>query len=83
MLVRRTVSIEDGSLQRVSAPQGVFFRNDKGDWARSELAAAELAGGEGSALRAEHVVATTAKQAIALLEAIPTETLKGKRDMAF
>ncbi|MBW2523369.1 MAG: AAA family ATPase [Deltaproteobacteria bacterium] len=65
VLVRRTVTIEGGQLERISAPQGVFFRNPDGSWKRSELAAAELAGGEGSALRAEHVVATTAKQALA------------------
>jgi len=65
VLARRTVTIEGGLLERVSAPQGVFFRDDKGTWTRSELAAAELAGGEGSALRPEHVVATSARQALA------------------
>lgn len=65
ILARRTLTIEGGQLVRVTAPQGVFVRSTDGKWSRSELAMAQLEGGEGSALRAEHVVATTARQALA------------------
>ena len=50
VLVRRTVTIEDGTLHRVACPQGVWSRHD-GRWERAEVPAAELAGGEMTAAR--------------------------------
>jgi DNA helicase-2/ATP-dependent DNA helicase PcrA len=50
VLVRRTVTIEDGTLSRVACPQGVWSRNGHG-WERAELPVAELAGGEMTAAR--------------------------------
>jgi DNA helicase-2/ATP-dependent DNA helicase PcrA len=50
VLVRRTVTIEDGVLTRVSCPQGVWSKHD-GTWIRTDLPPAELAGGEGTATR--------------------------------
>jgi len=54
ILVRRTVTIMDGELRRVSAPQGVFVRTAEG-WKHAGASAALLAGGEGTAVRAEHM----------------------------
>jgi DNA helicase-2/ATP-dependent DNA helicase PcrA len=51
---RRTVSIEDGRLTRVASPQGVFVRRGDG-WKRFEPRASSLRGGEGSAVRADHM----------------------------
>jgi len=51
---RRTLTIIDGELQRVTAPQGLFVRS--GDsWTKLDATTMELAGGEGSAVRAEHL----------------------------
>jgi DNA helicase-2/ATP-dependent DNA helicase PcrA len=50
ILVRRTVTIEDGALTRVACPQGLWTRHD-GAWTRAELPVAELAGGELTAMR--------------------------------
>jgi DNA helicase-2/ATP-dependent DNA helicase PcrA len=56
ILLRRTLAIVDGKLQRVDAPQGVFVRSRRdGNWRRFDARRAELAGGEGSAVRAEHI----------------------------
>jgi len=53
VVARRTLTIHDGSLERVEAPEGVFVP-DAGDpdgWRRSARAAPRLGGGEGAALR--------------------------------
>jgi DNA helicase-2/ATP-dependent DNA helicase PcrA len=50
VLVRRTVTIEEGTLIRVACPQGVWSRQ-QGRWERTDLPAAELAGGEMTAAR--------------------------------
>jgi DNA helicase-2/ATP-dependent DNA helicase PcrA len=50
VLVRRTVTIEEAALTRVSCPQGVWSKHE-GRWARAELPVAELAGGELTATR--------------------------------
>jgi DNA helicase-2/ATP-dependent DNA helicase PcrA len=50
VLVRRTVTIEDGTLYRVACPQGVWSRH-QGRWERAEVPVAELAGGEMTAAR--------------------------------
>ncbi|MEZ4444116.1 MAG: ATP-binding domain-containing protein [Polyangiaceae bacterium] len=54
VLCRRTVTIAGGSLRRVQSPQGVFVRTKDG-WRVSSHGAASLSGGEGSAVRAEHM----------------------------
>jgi DNA helicase-2/ATP-dependent DNA helicase PcrA len=51
VLARRTVSIRDGVLERVEAPEGVFTMH-AGSWERMAREPARLAGGEGAALRA-------------------------------
>jgi DNA helicase-2/ATP-dependent DNA helicase PcrA len=58
ILVRRTVTIEGGSLQRVAAPQGIWVKrrashNGGGAtfWERADVPVHELAGGEQSAAR--------------------------------
>ncbi len=51
LLARRTVTIDDGALLRVSSPQGTFVRGREGGWRRMDARATELAGGQGSALR--------------------------------
>jgi len=50
VLIRRTVTIEDGTLHRVACPQGVWSRHD-GRWERAEVPVAELSGGELTAAR--------------------------------
>jgi DNA helicase-2/ATP-dependent DNA helicase PcrA len=52
VLVRRSVSIVDGVLRRIVAPQGMFVRTESGRFRRAG-AGAKLAGGQGSALRPE------------------------------
>lgn len=52
VLARRTVTIDDGELLRVSSPQGIFVREGAG-WRAMGAASAELAGGQGTAARPE------------------------------
>ncbi len=52
IMVRRTVTIDEGELCRVSAPQATFVKvNDT--WRSISVEATELAGGQGSAMRPE------------------------------
>ena len=48
---RRTLSVVEGDLRRVSAPQGVFVREADGSFRQLDEEAARLRGGEGVALR--------------------------------
>lgn len=52
VLVRRTVTIDDGKLYRISSPQGVFVRGET-DWRTLSSRAVELSGGQGTAMRPE------------------------------
>jgi DNA helicase-2/ATP-dependent DNA helicase PcrA len=52
VLVRRTVTIDDGELLRISAPQATYVRVE-GGWKALGVEATELSGGQGSALRPE------------------------------
>ncbi|MGK4007502.1 ATP-binding domain-containing protein [Sorangium sp. So ce1036] len=52
VLVRRTVTIDNGELYRISAPQGTFVRMPSG-FREIATRATELAGGQGSAVRPE------------------------------
>jgi len=54
VLIRRTVTITDGQLKRVKSPQGVFNRTTDG-WRHIDAGSSTLAGGEGSAVRADHL----------------------------
>src|SRR6185436_19073701 len=49
VLARRTVTIDDGELLRISAPQATFVRHE-GGWRAIAVQATELAGGQGSAM---------------------------------
>ncbi|HEY4105755.1 MAG TPA: 3'-5' exonuclease [Polyangiaceae bacterium] len=49
---RRSLTIVDGSLRRISAPQGTFGRRTTGEWRRLETSSTKLAGGAGTATRA-------------------------------
>jgi DNA helicase-2/ATP-dependent DNA helicase PcrA len=49
---RRSLTIVDGALRRISAPQGAFARRATGEWRRLEQHATKLAGGAGTATRA-------------------------------
>ncbi|MFO0660651.1 MAG: AAA family ATPase [Polyangiaceae bacterium] len=51
VVVRRTVTIYDGKLRRIQAPQGTFVAREDG-WRHLENRSMELAGGQGSAARA-------------------------------
>lgn len=51
---RRTVTIAGGDLERVVCPQGVFVRAANG-WRQTAAQLATLEGGEGSAVRADHM----------------------------
>lgn len=51
VLARRTVTIEDGELLRIACPQGTFVRTGSGDFRRLAARRAELAGGQGTAVR--------------------------------
>jgi DNA helicase-2/ATP-dependent DNA helicase PcrA len=50
ILVRRTVTIEDGALSRIDSPQGVFVKGEHG-WIGTEATEVTLAGGQGTATR--------------------------------
>ena len=52
VLVRRTVTIDEGELYRISAPDGTFVRSDRG-WKTLSVSASELSGGQGVAVRPE------------------------------
>lgn len=51
--VRRSVVISDAELRRIGTPQGSFARNKDGSFRRLGDTATRLAGGAGSAIRAE------------------------------
>jgi len=53
VLARRTVTIDEGELLRVSAPQGIFVRGQAG-WRAMGASSAELSGGQGKAARPEN-----------------------------
>ncbi len=52
VLVRRTVTIDEGRLLRISSPQGLFVRGET-SWRTLSSRAVELSGGQGSAMRPE------------------------------
>jgi len=52
VLARRTVTIDEGELYRIAAPQGVFVRSEDG-FRRLDARAVVLAGGQGKAVRPE------------------------------
>ena len=52
VLVRRTVTIDEGALLRISAPTATFVRGENG-WKTLGVQATELSGGQGSAMRPE------------------------------
>ena len=53
VLVRRALSIGQGRLKRIGAPQGTFVRKIDGSWRRAGTSATALSGGQGSAMRPE------------------------------
>lgn len=50
VLTRRTVTIQNADLRRVTAPQGVYVRGQAG-WRALSIASTELSGGQGKAVR--------------------------------
>ena len=54
LVTRRSLTIVDSRLRRIVAPQGVFVRHGNGGGWRRGGASLKLAGGQGSALRADH-----------------------------
>jgi len=50
--IRRSLTIVDATLRRVSAPQGSFARRSTGEWRRLENNSTKLSGGAGTATRA-------------------------------
>lgn len=50
VLVRRTVTIDEGELLRIAAPAATFVRGERG-WTALGVEATELSGGQGSAVR--------------------------------
>lgn len=54
VLTRRTVTIHNGKLTRVTAAQGTFVKTQRG-WKQTATRMSDLHGGEGSAVRAEHM----------------------------
>jgi DNA helicase-2/ATP-dependent DNA helicase PcrA len=52
VLARRTVTIDEGELLRISSPQGTFVRGPQG-WRAIAVRATELSGGQGTAVRPE------------------------------
>ncbi len=52
VITRRSVTITDGSLRRITCPQGSFARTAQATWRRLDPGSTQLSGGEGSAYRA-------------------------------
>jgi DNA helicase II / ATP-dependent DNA helicase PcrA len=52
VVTRRSLTIVDANLRRISSPQGAFARRASGDWRRLENNAVKLSGGAGTATRA-------------------------------
>ncbi len=52
VVTRRSLTIVDATLRRISAPQGAFARRATGEWRRLEGTATKLSGGAGTATRA-------------------------------
>jgi DNA helicase-2/ATP-dependent DNA helicase PcrA len=50
VLARRTVTIDEGQLLRISTPQGTFVRGGE-EWRLMAMQATELSGGQGTAVR--------------------------------
>ena len=50
--IRRSLTIVDSALRRISSPQGAFARRASGEWRRLENNATKLSGGAGTATRA-------------------------------
>lgn len=55
VITRRSVSIVDRTLRRITAPQGTFARTAGGRWRRLGTDALKLHGGQGTAARAEQL----------------------------
>jgi DNA helicase-2/ATP-dependent DNA helicase PcrA len=55
VLARRTVTIDDAELLRISTPQGTFVKGSAG-WRAIAVQATELSGGQGSAVRPEDMM---------------------------
>ena len=55
VLARRTVTIQNADLRRVTAPQGTFVRSKAGGWRALSLASPELTGGQGKAVRPKDI----------------------------
>lgn len=53
VIARRTVTIDESQLLRISSPQGTFVRAGDADWRSIAAHAATLAGGQGTAMRPE------------------------------
>lgn len=53
IVTRRSLTINDRALRRISCPQGNFANSAKAGWMRLEQSAVRLSGGEGTASRAE------------------------------
>jgi DNA helicase-2/ATP-dependent DNA helicase PcrA len=53
VVTRRSVTIGDGILRRIGSPQGSFVRSRSGGFRRASVQSHRLAGGAGTALRAE------------------------------
>ena len=52
VVARRTITIQRGELHRIDAPEGTFRQDDDGTWRHARPQPPQLAGGEGSSLRA-------------------------------
>ncbi|MEO8900811.1 MAG: 3'-5' exonuclease [Polyangiaceae bacterium] len=52
VVTRRSLTIVDSALRRISAPQGTFARRGNGEWRRLETNTTKLTGGAGTATRA-------------------------------
>jgi len=52
VVTRRSLTIVDSTLRRITAPQGSFARRSSGEWRRLENTSTKLSGGAGTATRA-------------------------------
>ncbi|MCB9666702.1 MAG: UvrD-helicase domain-containing protein [Myxococcales bacterium] len=54
VLVRRSLGIRKGELQRVTTPEETYVQTDDGGWRKMAVEQIQLQGGQGTALRPEH-----------------------------
>lgn len=82
VVVRRTVTVRDGVLQRIDAPEGTFRRGGGDGWETLRREAPRLTGGEGAAVRIYQAGAAGERQLGAAPDGVAVRADKHLPDIA-